>query len=315
MKRSAKNCDWFIENEDLRENLAKQNSWQKIVSDRFGCPRNTMGLRGRTDSWFAQMEVRFGWWSNDPCCPGTENPAFTFCSSCQMNPGASFCIQSQPLNVEEHFSENGTSKSSTESVSNQCCYDKSGNLITDSLNGGGIAKRSVNNIDNIFHFYNTEYSFYMSCCRDEQKCKHYYIERHTLIGRYNPPRRVINTGDPHFQSLDGFKYTFNGLGVYTMFEVLKTEKTENSGLTLQVSTRRVGNGTVFSGFVVADNSTSAEFFLLDGKGTVSISINGTKQFFDQNSRVTQTDGCVSREVTFRNIPFSDLFSKLPQAAR
>lgn len=32
-------------------------------------------------------------------------------------------------------------------------------------------------------------------------------------------------GDPHFRTLDGFRYTFNGLGEYTMFTVSTTNVT------------------------------------------------------------------------------------------
>ena len=61
------------------------------------------------------------------------------------------------------------------------------------------------------------------------------------------------TGDPHFHTLDGFQYTFNGLGEYTLIE------TTQGNFTLQGRTvkARYANGTetdatVFSAFAARD---------------------------------------------------------------
>ena len=295
MIRPTNKCNSFLSNENDREKKRKNTDWKESAA-KLGCPRNSGSVSGRNDAWFAQVEVRLGWWIMDPCCPGSDNSLFDFCKNCKMNPGADFCIQSSPLLINETYFVDGETRYEQTTISNQCCYDINGMLLTNSFKGAGTVKRSVNNDDHLFSFFMAEFSFFMSCCEDEHKCRKYYAKRPTLIGQYSPPRRVINTGDPHFQSLDGFKYTFNGLGVYTMFEVSKSDQYQTSDLTMQISTRRIGNGTVFSGFVVSDNSTSAELFQLADTGKVSISINGTKLPFDQNSRVVETEACISREV-------------------
>ena len=60
-------------------------------------------------------------------------------------------------------------------------------------------------------------------------------------------------GDPHFRTLDGFGYTFNGLGEYTLIE------TTHDNFTLQGRTAKARdeNGTetdatVFSAFAARD---------------------------------------------------------------
>jgi hypothetical protein len=71
-------------------------------------------------------------------------------------------------------------------------------------------------------------------------------------------------GDPHFVTLDGRKYTFNGLGEYIMTDI-------NNGLfQLQARTKLVkggGNATVFVSAVAKQNGTSAvQVNLKSGEG-------------------------------------------------
>ena len=232
------------QNKDWRENLAE-----------FGCPRNYAELTIQNDSWFAETEVEKGWWMNDPCCPGSNSSDFDFCTGCEMNNGATFCIQSIPKTIEETFVINGKLQHQKTIISNQCCYDDEGNLLSNSSEGAGTAKRSINNKDHLFNFFLTEFSFFKSCCTDETQCEAYYLRRPPLIGQYSPPRRAMSIGGSRFQSLDGFEYRFNGLGVYTMLELSNSGKFETTDFVMQISTRLAGQATVFSGFVAADSFT------------------------------------------------------------
>ena len=59
-------------------------------------------------------------------------------------------------------------------------------------------------------------------------------------------------GDPHFRTLDGRRYTFNGLGEYILTDI-------NGIFQLQSRTAIAGNSTatIFSAFAAADFSQNA----------------------------------------------------------
>lgn len=61
-------------------------------------------------------------------------------------------------------------------------------------------------------------------------------------------------GDPHIQTLDGFHYTFNGLGEFEHLIVYNATNPDNVLMKIQCRTKEVGTGgrraTSFSGFVI-----------------------------------------------------------------
>ncbi|XP_075244164.1 uncharacterized protein LOC142338341 isoform X2 [Convolutriloba macropyga] len=292
---SLRNCSAEIGHDD-----GSKKKWRNVFLEapQLGCPRNSFNGRGQNDAWFAHADVRTGSWTYDPCCPGSNKPkseAFYFCSDCKMNRGADFCIISRAVQFHtEVNSEDDLKTKRTSTLSNQCCYDRFGRLLRDPRHGAGTAKRSIPNSGNLIEFFDVEYSFYKSCCVDEDKCDRYREYRYPMIGSYIPRRTSINRGDPHIVTLDGFKYTFNGLGVFTMIE-LRSDGVSRPNMTVQASMRRVGNGTIFSGVVASDLTTSAELFLTPS-GQVVISINGSRlEGFDENTRTIVSDGCLFTE--------------------
>lgn len=67
-------------------------------------------------------------------------------------------------------------------------------------------------------------------------------------------------GDPHFTTLDGKSYTFNGLGEYTLTNIA----TENVTFSLQARTERavkedgsLSDATIFSAFAAMDQSNAS----------------------------------------------------------
>ena len=266
VKRSA--CKIWYKKEKEKLNLQKK-PWFQTVANTFGCPRNSISRRDRTDVWFARTEVTSGLngWEYDPCCSPTHAVIDPHCFGCQYNSGAEFCIQSPGLLIEER-EENFNNFPVL--ASNQCCYGRNGKLLRSENEGAGNAKKSVNSPETYLDFLNNEISPFLAC--KEENLKHLYYEvRPIAVGSYVPRRTVINWGDPHMRTLDGFEYTFNGLGVYAM---TKTAQGLMNNLTMQVSTRRVGNGTVFSGFVIEDIFTNIEFFLTESNGPI-VAINGS----------------------------------------
>ena len=102
----------------------------------------------------------------------------------------------------------------------ECCYDQEGQLITRGP-GAGTDDRYHSFRQPIRHFFSDLMPF-LACCHlssDEDTCDGYLNLR--------PPRRGSNTGftwgggwgDPHYTTLDGSSYTFNGYGEYTYLAV------------------------------------------------------------------------------------------------
>ena len=208
-------------------------------------------------------------WSFDPCCAwwGT-NEEFGYHEYClrgestrcplNSNEQIDFCIQSPSLTVEESDQNDNVVQLH---ASNQCCYSKVGNLITSSDQKAGSTRKSSLTRTNFLEFYLSEIPPLTSCDSEMKRNSDghgYYNVRPISPGDYIARLIRITWGDPHVTTFDGLEYTFNGLGVYTLTETLAGHPTN---MTIQASTRRMGNGTVFSGFHMKDFSGSVEFYL------------------------------------------------------
>ena len=258
----------------------------------YGCPQRTWSwwrLGNWNDADFAHEEVRLGisGWQYDICC-NDRNPsvrdyldAIGYCSklTCEFNPGANLCIRSPKVSCYDGVSRD------LHSVSNQCCYNSTGDLILPGESGAGSLDYQVNSIPNMASHLWSELDPYEKCCIDTNNCDLYYKHRPTVIGSYWPRNILIGRGDPDIQTVDGLSYPFMGLGVFTM---LKTDLRVPT--TFQVSTRRVGNGTVFSGFVITHNDNKLECAIYEN-ATFEAAVNGEKLDF----------GDVVKEYTLSNI--------------
>ncbi|XP_018097646.2 mucin-like protein [Xenopus laevis] len=113
---------------------------------------------------------------------------------------------------------------------------------------------------------------------------------------YIPPRIGFFFGDPHINTLDGVKYTFNGLGEFTLVNV----KNDNGTMfLLQGRTARAGNnGTSQAPNFVAlaaeiNNETMIEWQLSD-ENTTFVKVNGTEFPLTVNSTSL---GMITLEIT------------------
>ncbi|XP_052824448.1 mucin-like protein [Octopus bimaculoides] len=109
---------------------------------------------------------------------------------------------------------------------------------------------------------------------------------------YRIPFRAWMFGDPHIQTLDGLKYSFNGLGEYSLLRV--SNKTTNINM-LEVQARTTQaknangtliNATIFSAFAMKDfiTNTSAQVELASDEKTLVIYHNGIDKTSDFQAR-------------------------------
>ena len=84
-------------------------------------------------------------------------------------------------------------------------------------------------------------------------------------------------GDPHFITLDGHKYTFNGKGEFVLVETVDEEFTLQGRMveaqTHNRSIQTVNSGTVFVAFVAKENNSDTVQFQLNQQGLVAL-VNG-----------------------------------------
>ncbi|KAL4219778.1 hypothetical protein ACF0H5_020191 [Mactra antiquata] len=136
-----------------------------------------------------------------------------------------------------------------------CCYDYKTSLWIDErpIAGGFYRYHPENKVD---HYKHDIIPKEMCCSPLTPYCKYYYDMRPVgTCYRESPYNFGSFWGDPHFQTLDGLSYTFNGLGEYTLLQM----KTGNKTFILQARTQRavksdgaLSDATIFSAFAAMD---------------------------------------------------------------
>ena len=280
---------------------------QKDVEE-FGAWHRALGRRvALPDSWWARAEVNGGitGWEYDVCCSGETEPSIReelhragYCDErlCEYNKDAEFCIVSSKSHC------NDLASGELIEIYNQCCYERgTGRLLnsTDDPLSSGRIHLEKSSLFNIQAHYQRDIVPFRHCCSGQDasnNCENIY-KRHrpTAIGGYWPKNIVTPVLDPHYETADGLSYSFMGLGVYTMFT-----STQNNSTTMQVSTRRIGNGTVFTGFVIDHNSTKLEAFI-HKNSTIEVYIDGEKLDLGQYLRYTKSGIEVTED--FPNLSF------------
>ncbi|CAF2640099.1 unnamed protein product [Rotaria sp. Silwood2] len=111
----------------------------------------------------------------------------------------------------------------------ECCYDAIGQLITRGT-GGGTDDRYQPSSYPILHFFSDTLPF-LACClltSNDETCSRYFNFRPHRRGSNSPHSWGGTWGDPHFTTLDGSTYTFNGYGEYTYLAITNSSTSNNT---------------------------------------------------------------------------------------
>ncbi|KAI0237078.1 Mucin-like protein [Lamellibrachia satsuma] len=183
-----------------------------------------------------------------------------------------------------------------EQSSQECCYSPFGSLINTEDGRGGQTF--------LYHpRYARQHQKYdvlpkQWCCQFSDNCQYFYRVRPLdHCWGYTPLSIGWLYGDPHIRTLDGFQYTFNGLGEYTLIE------TSHGNFTLQGRTAKARDtkgtktdATVFSAFAAKDVDSDTVHVEMTAKR------NGLAIFIE-NTDITNWFNAVNvtSEIEFANV--------------
>ncbi|KAL5010333.1 hypothetical protein ScPMuIL_012638 [Solemya velum] len=173
----------------------------------------------------------------------------------------------------------------------KCCYDTVQGYFLGQVPSAGTFLRFHPTVFEREYLEN-DVEPYTSCCVDTNLCDLYYEVR-PLSECYNgyPSNLAWIIGDPHFTTLDGFQYTFNGLGEYTLLDmqngVGRFKLQTRTAKALAVDGREV-DATVYSAIAGLHVNTDGRFQVEMNYTRTGMAIYGngrdfTRDFYDNTS--------------------------------
>ncbi|XP_028416182.1 uncharacterized protein LOC114539806 [Dendronephthya gigantea] len=171
-----------------------------------------------------------------------------------------------------------------------CCYKNSGRrrLIKNARRGAG---RSISYTAWVaWNTPDNETNAFKNCCStenyDKKSCNLFHSVRPICgsDGWKDIRDWAYMFGDPHFVTLDGKNYTFNGCGWYTYFTGA-IPGTSGSSLVVQVRTTRVEdiNATVFTGVAIKEGNSEVVQVNLVKTGALHVRVNRERVYLQENS--------------------------------
>ena len=153
-----------------------------------------------------------------------------------FHPGSTKCFRSRTAS----FSGSGQ----------QCCY-KDG-MINLERNGAGTPD-TYHPTQSKFNHFLYDVLPWLFCCKLSDNCNLYLRHRPPDDCRdYPMPVRATTLGDPHFTSLDGLQYTFNGVGEFTIASSLLHNFTFQARMEIYQNT----SSSVYTAFVIQTRNSS-----------------------------------------------------------
>ncbi|VDI73639.1 Hypothetical predicted protein, partial [Mytilus galloprovincialis] len=147
-------------------------------------------------------------------------------------------------------------------ISRICCYHQFyGFLLRNSPDAGTMV--TGNPFTDIVTYQQDNVIPKENCCEKSNNCYLYYRVRPVGFCYRRSPFGIFFTfGDPHVDTLDGFQYTFNGWGEYTMMKITNENVTFEVQARTDLATSKNGtdlkkiNATIFSGFAAKEDGNA-----------------------------------------------------------
>ncbi|KAK2188587.1 hypothetical protein NP493_128g05111 [Ridgeia piscesae] len=217
--------------------------------------------------------------ANLPACPCTRRQA-KFDSRFENDPtcsnGAANCSL---LHLGAHHCVR-TALASALGTGQQCCYDEAGDILPFE-NGGGSLQRAhpKRNITGLSHLLVDVWPQFL-CCKYSDNCDKFKEVRPTdNCGRFEPPVIATTFGSAHIITLDGLRYTFNGLGEFWLLRSPHFELQGRASQDSNIQGQLVGS-TSWTAIVAKATGGSLVQVQINRRTGVDIFIDGVKQDFD-----------------------------------
>ncbi|CAF3883752.1 unnamed protein product [Rotaria magnacalcarata] len=243
-------------------------------------------------SWALQQPEPSTWNENDLLpCPMTRRQVIVAGRCCYVPDRQCSRLNLNANNCRLHQARSGRNESSAvecyvsitsnrHGAEAECCYDAAGTIITRGT-GAGTDNRYGQTKSPVQHFFYDTLP-YLQCCMMNTS-----IEECNLYMYYRPPRRGSNTmgengrmwGDPHFGTLDGNSYTFNGYGEYIYLAISNATSPSaafNSNSSSFIFMSQVRTGPIASSEATVTKAFAARTNRIDDQ-SISVTISRREQ--------------------------------------
>ncbi|XP_019614681.1 PREDICTED: sushi domain-containing protein 2-like [Branchiostoma belcheri] len=235
---------WYNEDSQLPDFLEE-------LSRDFPCPRTLNQALGDTGSFQA-----------DPACFSESSSS----ANCYYHPEAHHCVRSIGQ--------------TSQGAGQQCCYTADGSLLQDGP-GRGTPDR-VHTSSTLRHFGADVYPWIV-CCKLSRNCNLYFELRPANDGTgYVFPWPAWTFGDPHFITLDGVSYTFNGAGEFLLLDVNNGQfRVQGRMEQLVDDGGSAVSATILTALVMKENSSETVQVQLSEVRTMDVLVDGQLKDFQE----------------------------------
>ncbi|CAF1231627.1 unnamed protein product [Rotaria sp. Silwood1] len=168
----------------------------------------------------AQARVARCCYEPDPMCRATSYNSFTNCNLHRARAG-----HEEISAIACYLSLSGNEWG----AGTECCYDTEGQLITRGTGAGTDDRHRPSSLP-VAHFFDDTLP-YLACClltANDESCTTYFNLRPLRRGSNSRSVWGGTWGDPHYTTLDGSAFTFNGYGEYTYLAIASSAPAPDS---------------------------------------------------------------------------------------